>query len=215
MLGAVSGPPWVCETCQRCCWWRSHTPGIVCTLWLNSDGLLQPRSPSSGKVWFANPPVLCSPQDCLLPSGFRAPSVQSRSDHELRAAPRLRTLILPPRTPRRIWSPRNRVCGTRVPGHERDVWAEMRMLWQKGFLSWAQVDALLSTKQSALLEKGRRGWRAGMCSSLPPTMPQEKQGVRPQLRKRISPIPGHLPDNLVSGHTGRLSPGARSYVSHS
>lgn len=47
--------------------------------------------------------------------------------------------------------------GTRVSGYERDVWAEVRMLWQKGFLSGAPVDAVLRHTAVRVVGKRQKG----------------------------------------------------------
>lgn len=154
---------------------------------LNSEGQLRPPSLSPGTVRFADPPVLCSPQDCLLPSGFRVPSVQSRSDRELGAAPRLRAFILPPGTPRTVWSPRNRVRGTRVSGHERDVWAEMRTLWQKGFLSGAPVDAVLRHGAVRFVGKRQKGLKGRDVFASPTCDASREAGQETPAREKHRP----------------------------
>ena len=85
----------------------------------------------------------------------------------------------------------------------------------KGLPVWSPVDAVLrhtavrfvGKRQEGL--KGRDVFPSRACDA------SGEAGQETPARKRIGRIPGHLPDNLVSGHRDWLSPGARSYASHS
>ena len=89
------------------------------------------------------------------------------------------------------------------------------MLWPKGFLSGAPVDAVLRHTEVRFVGKRQERLKG---RDVFPSRTCDASGVAGQetpARKRIGRIPGHLPDNLVSGHRDWLSPGARSSASHS